>query len=582
MPARKTDLKPDAQGRYRPYLGWKLGEDGVRRQHRFNLGSDRKEAERRMARLRELWAESEKAAGEPTWTPFALGAANQIAQGIYKIPFDDGYAKQREDPATEYGQMLNVFRGHYPSLEIVPADTELYAESLRRNAYLENRAIKETEEILKTKGIISKDAPPPERLIPGTLHEALDCYVEHDVKKHNINLETGELTLYGNLRKERAERFQEHHDDCQLSTLNFDRCEEMIRYWRQRPRRKDSNEITSKDNARHHISELLRFFRWLDQTERFAWIMPRGVERIDRKIHNTDTERAAHLSAIRKTTYSVAELAVLNHHATPIERLILYLGLNCAMGASELGRLQVGDILLSHKHEFADRLNFVSTESDSFVRTLRPKTSVFGEWLLWAETVEIVQWGIVRRQKIKGCRPDARLVVSEHGKPWYDEAASKNPQAKFTNVWSGLIRRVRKEKDLEGFRQLPFGTLRDTLPDVIRHHFSDELASLCVAHGSPFKSDKLLDCYTNKPFGRLHQAIRDLHEHFAPVFVAAPSDPTAQPRRQCISLGKQERIRALLAGSVPVTKIARDCGVDTATVYRVRDSLQSGATTTSS
>lgn len=85
MPARNTALKPDANGRYRPYLGWKLGEDGQRRQHRFNLGSDRKEAERRMARLRELWAENETAAGEPTWTPFALSCANQIAEGTSRL-----------------------------------------------------------------------------------------------------------------------------------------------------------------------------------------------------------------------------------------------------------------------------------------------------------------------------------------------------------------------------------------------------------------------------------------------------------------------------------------------------------------
>ena len=64
MPARNTALKPDANGRYHPYSGWKLGEDGQRRQRRFNLGTDRKEAERRMARLRELWAENEKVAGE--------------------------------------------------------------------------------------------------------------------------------------------------------------------------------------------------------------------------------------------------------------------------------------------------------------------------------------------------------------------------------------------------------------------------------------------------------------------------------------------------------------------------------------
>jgi hypothetical protein len=68
-------------------------------------------------------------------------------------------------------------------------------------------------------------------------------------------LETGQLTLYGNLRLERVERFKEHHGDIPLSVLNFDRCEEMIRYWRQRPCRKETKKITSKDNARHHVAE---------------------------------------------------------------------------------------------------------------------------------------------------------------------------------------------------------------------------------------------------------------------------------------------------------------------------------------
>ena len=119
MPSRKTDLRPDAKGRYRPYLGWKVGEDGVRRQHRFSLGTDRKEAEARMSRLRELWAELERLAKgvEPTWTPFTLNAADLIAQGIYKIPypFDLSVSEQVEDPVAEYAQVIHVFRENgYP------------------------------------------------------------------------------------------------------------------------------------------------------------------------------------------------------------------------------------------------------------------------------------------------------------------------------------------------------------------------------------------------------------------------------------------------------------------------------------
>ncbi len=38
---------PDSAGRYRPYVGWKIGGDFQRRQQRFNFGTVRKEAERR-------------------------------------------------------------------------------------------------------------------------------------------------------------------------------------------------------------------------------------------------------------------------------------------------------------------------------------------------------------------------------------------------------------------------------------------------------------------------------------------------------------------------------------------------------
>lgn len=85
----------------------------------------------------------------------------------------------------------------------------------------------------------------------------------------------------------------------------------------------------------------------------------------------------------------------------------------------------------------------------------------------------MVQWVIARRKKITGFGPDVLLLASESGASWYSEG-SKNPQVRFTNVWNELIRRVRKEKEHEGFRRLPLGTLRDTLPDIIRHRYGDE------------------------------------------------------------------------------------------------------------
>jgi hypothetical protein len=39
-----------------------------------------------------------------------------------------------------------------------------------------------------------------------------------------------------------------------------------------------------------------------------------------------------------------------------------------------------------------------------------------------------------------------------------------------------------------------------------------------------------LECYGNKPFGRLHTALREICTHFAPVFAAAPSDPIEEKK----------------------------------------------------
>lgn len=349
MPSRKYDLRPDEKGRYRPYLGWKIGDDGVRRQHRFNLGSDRKEAEARMARLRELWAETEKLGGdEPIWTAFTLYAAELVSKGNYKIsyPFHTETVTQVDDPVAEYAQLIHVMREQFPSLDLVPAEPELYAEGLRRNEAIKNHGLKKLEGELRNLGVVTPQSPLPDQLISGTLHEAFDAYAEHDVKKHNVEPGTDCLTLFGNLRLERVERFKDRHPDIPLSSLNYDACEEMIRHWRQRPPHKKTGNLTGRDNARHHISELDRFFDWLDQTNRFGWTKPRGIERIDRKVRETEQERTRKLSAIQKDTYSVEELAVLNRHATPIQRLLLYVGLNCAMGAAELGRLRVCDFIL--------------------------------------------------------------------------------------------------------------------------------------------------------------------------------------------------------------------------------------------
>jgi hypothetical protein len=57
-----------------------------RRQPQFNLGTNEKEAEKRLARIQELFDDCQRYTGLPVWTNFGLYAAKLIAKGIYQIP----------------------------------------------------------------------------------------------------------------------------------------------------------------------------------------------------------------------------------------------------------------------------------------------------------------------------------------------------------------------------------------------------------------------------------------------------------------------------------------------------------------
>lgn len=99
------------------------------------------------------------------------------------------------------------------------------------------------------------------------------------------------------------------------------------------------------------------------------------------------------------------------------------------------------------------------------------------------------------------------------------------------------------------------------------------MASICLAHGSTFRGDKLIDCYTNKPFGRFHELMRTAREYVASVFEAAPNDPTDSRAKQYLPLKTREKMRSMLAAGDRVSKIAKDCEVSPMTVYREEEKL---------
>ncbi|GAB5516511.1 hypothetical protein [Rhodopirellula baltica] len=416
----------------------------------------------------------------------------------------------REDLAVQYVQMLRVQQEWYPSIRLVPADQDLYCEGVQLNRQIESQHIRVLYNELSDDGIVEPATNNvPDRIMLGTLHEAFDGYLEH-IRTNGNKLEDGTLKSSQRKRLDYVESLKDRHADRPLHEITFDVIAEMFGYWTNRPKKTRGEGRYKRTSARHRLKELERFLGWLGSTANFDWEMPKGVDRISRRF--TDLESDFEQSqVITKEIYTPVKLGLISQHADEFDRLLLFVCVNCAFGAAEVGRLTTDEILFNHSHEHSIRLNFDTTSGDSFILLKRHKSSMFGEWLLWPEAVETLRWGVERAIRLKSpfivCRDDGGIM--------YDERA-QNARQLFRKRWVKLIKRIQKQHP--DFPYLPFGSLRDTITDTLRHRYSDELASICLAHKTAYKADSLFKCYGNRPFGKLHTAIRELREYFSPMF----------------------------------------------------------------
>ncbi|MCA9018022.1 MAG: hypothetical protein KDA77_22050, partial [Planctomycetaceae bacterium] len=87
-------------------------------------------------------------------------------------------------------------------------------------------------------------------------------------------------------------------------------------------------------------------------------------------------------------------------------------------------------------------------------------------------------------------------------------------------------------------------------------------------HGEPVKSDSLSDVYTNRPFGKVFQAIRDVEKFLAPVFKEAGNRPFAPQAQAYTKRSAIERIIELHEKGVFTGQIAAAVGLTGQTVSR--------------
>jgi hypothetical protein len=529
------------KGVYFRSLGF-VCEEGRYKQPKFYLGRDQQEAERRNLRLEQLWRcvvqkwergpalETTfmeefvlwKKGERPAWNDLLLDAARAVARGetTYFVPRPtarhfNGRGEERFEPMmdTEYAEWLAQLNRDFPAVTFRAADEEAYAKA---QAFYAGQFQDHHEQARRVASLL--DAPVPEAPHE-RLHHALDAYIAELEKEAH-------LSQWNRVRVNQARRLRDRHDDIPLAALDIKKVEEMIAFWRNRPpvKTRDGKGVGGQmayNTARNQIIQLRHFFKWLNRHPGYQWKRPDGYEDIRATPLVTAADKSYRLRTLHVETYTPEELAVLYAAASPLMRLFILLGLNCGFAAAESGTLEAAEIFLHKRHPEAGRYNISSGDQDSWIRRLRHKTEVYGEWKLWPHTVLGLRWAAERRRGIES--QEKALIVTARGESYGRATRGGNKNSRVRNLWVSLIGRVVKAGH-PGFRFLPFKQLRKTGGEMVRRFADGETQGIFLCHGRPVKTDQLADIYSSRPYYRVFEALDKIETYLAPLWAACP-DP---------------------------------------------------------
>jgi len=479
--------------------------------------------------LVQLWEHVERQAADEahaTWPTEALDAAKQIARdGRVLLPRRDG------EPNSFYMLRVKRLAERLPGIPLMPADEAAFREAAEEQARSTTEFVETYEKASDAirqrlrHSLHTMTGKPVNAASTGgsRLHEALRAHIEW--LREEYSDADGTLTPTGKVRVKQAEMLLDRHEDMPLAALDHDTLDTMIRFWRKRPRRKGTDRPIAAKTAAHQIGALKSFFRWLNCSEKYDWKKPATFDEIRTKVETPSKEVRPQITP--DDIFTLDDLILLNRYATPLERCLLLLGVNCGFARAEIASLTVDEVYLRTPHDprHQEILQFWSSEEDSFIKRYRRKTSVYGEYILFPQTVEAVEWALARRQQFAGFGPQAHVLVTSRGEPYDKPTPSSNPNMQIPNAFNRLIRRIQKTKEGKDFVRRPFKTLRKTSGDLIRRYADGEVAAVFHSRGQAVRIDDLADAYTTRPFGRVFKAIREVEAYLAPMFEAAGPNP---------------------------------------------------------
>lgn len=179
-----------------------------------------------------------------------------------------------------------------------------------------------------------------------------------------------------------------------------------------------------------------------------------------------------------------------------------------------------------------------------------------------------VEWWLRQRAAISITAGVSTLMVTRKGQRYDTPTKGNHTNFQIPNSWFHLCDRIRE--DHPDFRRLSFNKLRKTAGNLIRTLAEGEVAAVFLAHGTPVKSDALLDVYTNRPFAKVFEAIERVGDKLRPLWAGVSEPFPEKPKKggANISLGTIRRIQARKHQGNKTDTIAEKLGVSPATVRR--------------
>lgn len=564
--AYETDLKQEKDG---TYYRW-LGQNQNRTKQKFRLGNNKAVARKRMSLIQLLFQSQSEAARfyGGGWVPEFLANAKLVAKGkkatlprLKLFVNDSDFIQQ--SPET-YAKLLLALNKHEVLFEAESPQHLSEAVSAISNRQKKDR-------ILKSK---LADTNPDKNPTGQVLCEAFTAYKAH-VKAKYVD-ERNEITQWGKKKIDYVNSIIHYVKSSQgksdsdfnvlevdLADLTLECCQRVVDTFRNRPlsRRSKETERLKPKSTSGLMKELNEFWEWLDLSDQWQWERPRKFSKLNTKIAELSHDEAFEEKNKReKWNITDEEIRILFNTCTPVERVILLLGLNCAFGAAEIGCLRKGFI------------KFETNEIDG----IRFKTLVDSRHKLWPETSKALKWELARRETLPQLEEHSEIVfLSNRGLPLWKKTKSGNASNGIARRWNSLMKRVRK--DHPEFRVISFGKLRKTAAIRVLELADATTASLILAHGVP-SSDKLLKNYISIPWQDLYDAQLAYGDAIRPL-ITTDFDPFMERPKTYVGVEKRDRAVSLRDSGMPATAIAKELGLNVATVYRYLSSQQSDSTT---